>query len=200
MNKERFLRLYTKISIFIGFLLLLTTLSYALNFPIEFYGTITKNIFNITFENYSGTFNIFNSPMIVFLILLIMNIVLIINLGDLKEVENKDLREVLIMNTFLTVIMIFGQILFIVLVPNQINGIIQDKIIFISMPVLTTNVIKVFNVNYILAVIYVGYNMYVTFKSIPEKTEKIVEKDIDEELYEKQFFDSLVENVKGEKK
>jgi hypothetical protein len=173
---------------------------YTLNFPIEFYGTITKGIFNITFENYSGTFNIFNSPMIVFFILFVMNIVLIINLGDLKEIENKDLREVLIMNTFLTFIMILGQILFIVLVPNQINGLIEDKIIFINMPVLATNIVKVFNINYILAVIYIGYNMYVTFKSIPEGTDKIVEKEIDEELYEKQFFDSLVENVKGDKK
>lgn len=202
MNKERFLRLYSKLSVLIGIYVFTTMYFYVRTFPISFNGYITKTLMKITMTMQVGEFEISNIPLITFIVILVMNLIVIVNIRSTKNIDKQELREVMYINTILSVMIILGQILFFMFVPDQINGEIIDKFFYVAMPRLNDDIIKVFNINYALAIIYICYNVYVSLRTMPPKV--INEDDFDEELYEKAFFDNLedipkVEEVENDK-
>jgi hypothetical protein len=170
MNKTLWMRRYLKISIVIGFLLLWNVNNYVNDFTNEIYGVVTKGFFQIKIENYFDTVTIFNLPMIVFFVLTIFNVLIQFYLATSTE-ENPSLKDVAFTNALITFAMLLGQFLFTTLVPDTINGVISNKIFFVEMPRLSTDIINVFNTNYVFAFGYILYNMYVLIKTMPPKEE-----------------------------
>lgn len=181
MNRVVWMRRYVKLSIIIGFVLLWVVARYVNNFPSELYGEVHKSVFIIDIENYFGTVSILNLPLIVFVVISLGN--LAIQFFVAKEIdEETSLKDVAITNTMVSVAMIFGQILFILLVPEIINGEINNRIFFVEMPRQIDNVVLVFNTNYVFAFGYVLYNMFILVVTMPPKEEQ--PEDIDVELIE----------------
>lgn len=203
MNKDRNMRLYTNLSILIGFVLLLVTFIYLLRFPIEFYGVIETSLFNIEFSNYEGELDVFNFVLIFYLGVTLLNVLVWIFIGTSKDITKPQLKEVVVFNTMITLFMIASNVVFVLMMPNQVNGLIEDGFFYLSVPKVSSDIIKVLNFNYVLAFIYVFYNMYISVKTMPERVEKEeVEEEIDEELYEAEFYQNLEkseENTKTEK-
>ncbi len=159
---------------------------YVMSFPQEFYGIVDKGLFFTTLENYQANVDIINMPLIVYLILLVLNVLIVIRLGNLEELESKSLQSVAVYNTLLTIMLIIGQIVFFIMIPDRINGFVKDFFVYVEMPLRDIEVQNVINVNYIIAVIYICYNIVVAVKNIPEKAI-----EFDEELYEEEFFEQL---------
>lgn len=173
MTKTIWMRRYVKLSIFIGFLLLWNVNHYINAFTSEIYGIVEKRLFVITIENYFDTVTVFNLPLIVFVVLTMLNG--LIQLFVSKDAEEGALRDVAVTNAIITSTMLLGHILFMVLVPDTINGVINNKIFFVEMPRLATDVVRVFNTNYVLAFGYILYNMYVLIQTMPPQEEQTIE-------------------------
>jgi hypothetical protein len=154
-------------------------------FPPQFNGTVEKSIFAITLNNsFVGPKFILNSPLIVFISFLLLNIYFIFRIGSTEEVENKWLKEVLFYNIILTIMMIMGQVLFTIMVPETIQGEITDHFLYLSMPKLNNVVIQVINVNYLITIIMIIYNIFVAWKSALPKEKAVQEEIILQEVHE----------------
>ena len=184
MSKEKFLRLYVKISVVIGLLLFIWMLVFTNEFPNVFNGTIEKNIFGIVLNNsFIEPIFILNTPLIIFLSFFLLNLFFIFRVGNVDEVENKWLREVLSYNILLTVMMVIGQILFVIMLPEGIQGEVADKFLWIEMDIQYDVSVNVINVNYVLTLVLIIYNIFVGIKSAPPVVE-VDEESIDlEEIY-----------------
>jgi len=188
MNKEKFLRLYNRINIAFGVILLLFVILFIGQIPTVYAGVIEKNIFMIGIESISGIINIINAPLIVFISLFILNIYLLIRVKD-TTVKNKYLQSVIFYNVVLLLMLIVGHLVFYFSIPDSINGEVVNNFIYLRFQVRSDEFINVVNVDYLLASIYLIYNIFVAFKS-PE----VKEKKFDEELYADQFYKDLENN------
>lgn len=181
MNKENFLRLYSKISIFIGVLLFIFVIFFVSSFPLAtkyptgFRALIETNVFTITLVNYSANITLMNTPLIVFMTLLILNIVMLIRVGDTKNIDEKPLQTVVFNNIIITMMLIIGQIAFVLMIPENINGIVQNRFLFVTFHSGTGTPVHVILASYVLTLVYIGYNIMVVNKTKPE----VVEEDSD---------------------
>jgi len=186
MNKETMLRRYVNLNIVIGLVFLLLVFLFVLGFVGQVNGIVDKNLFAITVENFFEDLENFNTPIIVFFIFLLFNVAFYLLLGRSDEVTQKELKEVALFNALLTLVMVLGQVLFVIQIPDQIQGLVADKLIFVEMPYTASQMVRVFNINYVMSLIYIGYNMYVTIKMLPPKDESAEE--IDEEVLEEVLY------------
>ena len=181
MNREKLLRHYTAFSILMGIFFFLAMLLYVSNFTGLVNGLVEKTLFNITIQNYFGDVPIPNLPLYVFVLLLVFNIPVYILLGRSEDITKQPLKEVSLMNTIFTIVLVLGQLLFILLVPEAINVEVADQFIMVDMPRTVFESVKVINLNYLVSLLYIGYNIYVIVKT----NDKVEKKDkIDVELYE----------------
>lgn len=191
MNKEQFLRLYSKISIFIGFLLLIFVYFFISSFPLSssypygFHSLIETNVFTITFLNFTTDLSIVNTPLIVFITLLILNIYMFIRVGNTNEVEKKELQSVVFNNIIITLMLIIGQVAFVLMIPDSINGLVLNKVLFLTFHTGISDPVQIVFTSYLLTVLYIGYNIFVVLKT---KEEKIVE---EEEEYPSEMIDQI---------
>ena len=166
MDKYKFLRIYVNFSIIIGLLLLISTMIYTSQFILSFYGLVSKTLFQVTIDGFIDI-TIFNTPLIIFAMLLVVNIIVMVRLGSVEEVEHKVLREVVAYNTLLTIMLVIGQVVFFLLIPERITGEIVNLFYAIKVPVKMDQFVYVINVNYILTITYVVYNIVVSMMSLP---------------------------------
>lgn len=188
MNKETMLRRYVNLNIVVGLVFLLLVFLFVLGFVGQVNGIVEKNLFEITVENFFGDLENFNTPIIVFFVFLLFNIGFYVLLGRSDDVTQKELKEVALINALLTLVMVLGQVLFVIQIPSQIQGSVADKLIFVEMPYTASQMVRVFNINYVMSLLYVGYNMYVTIKTLPPKeegTDEVDEEVLEEVLYQR---------------
>lgn len=173
MNKERFLRIYTKFSIFIGLLLILFVFIFSSSFPTEFKSLVETNVFSVTLVHFAGNIVILNTPLFIFLTLLLLNIYILLKVGDTNEVSEKPLQTVAFYNVIITLMLIIGQIAFVLMIPENINGLIQNRFLFYTFESGAGEGVLVLFGSYILAVIYFAYNTVVARKvRLPEEPEE----------------------------
>ena len=181
MNKDKFLRLYNKISIAFGVLLILFVVIFIAEIPKEFTGLIEKNIFMISFHSMYTL----NAPLFIFISLLLLNIYLLFKIKD-TNVENKYLQNVMFYNLTILLMLIIGQLVLYFSIPEAMNGEVVNKFLYLRFQIRNDEFLNVINVNYILSGGFLFYNLFVAYKTKEEKV-----KEFDEELYEDQFFKQL---------
>jgi|GEM_PF-2396685 len=194
MSKEKFLRLYTVLSILIGGYLFLTMWFFVDKLPDLFYGVIDKNIFNITFGNFEPHIEVFNMPLVIYVSVLVINVGLIFTIGKTDDIEYKNLREVVKMNALLSALLVVGQIVFYLSIPDKVNGVIESNFLFVYITEMSDIITRVVNTNYIISLGYILYNIFVLISSIPK--DFFITED-DEELYEDRVINEL--NAESEK-
>ena len=72
MNKEKFLRVYNRINIAFGVMLVLFVLLFIAQFPSFYNGLIEKNIFMISIKTSQESINILNAPLFIFVSLFLL--------------------------------------------------------------------------------------------------------------------------------
>lgn len=198
MKKDKILLIYTAVLIFLGGALFFLSLDYVQNFTKtdfnitqtvgEFYGTVEKTIFDVKLIIYGDELIIPSTILIVALVVFVLQVVFMILLGSTKEVEEKLLKDVHQVNFIVLFIYLLSVIMFIILIPESINGPIKSFFIFVQMPILSDNIRYVVNFMYTASLFLVVYNALVFFKSLPES-----EVEEDEELYAEEFYSHLEE-------
>ncbi len=190
MNKNRIVRSYVNFSIVIGLYLLLATFLYTYRFGTEFYGLVTVTFMNVNFETYYETIPYYNMPFVTYTIFFVFNLGILIFLGRGKTIKQKSLKEVSVYNTVFTVLMIASQIVYVYMIPDRISGTITDKFVFTEFAYTSDVLIRAINLNYVLALLYVVYNVYVSVTTMPAKDKQNNSKD--KELDEDKLLDQFI--------
>ena len=158
MNKEKFLRTYTNLSIFIGILLFVFSIAFIAQFPEGFNGLVSKSIFVLKLDTLGQTLYVTNYLIIILSTLFLLNLLMMFRIGNTEEVEYKFLRNVVFYNTVLSLMLIVSQMVFYFMIPEAINGWIISNIFSVSFEVRTNFTVHALNFNFILAILYFGYN------------------------------------------
>jgi hypothetical protein len=181
MSKEKFLRVYNRINIAFGVMLVLFVVMFFAEIPAQFNGVIEKNIFALSFQSHY----ILNAPLFVFTSLLLLNIYLLIRVKNVI-VDNKYLQNVIFNNVTILLMLLVGHLVFYFSFPEAMNGEVVNKFLYLRFQIRNDEFLNVINVNYILSGGFLFYNLFVAYKTKEEKV-----KEFDEELYEDQFFKQL---------
>lgn len=198
MTKTKVLRIYTLLSIIVGFVLFFYSLAYVGNYTNiilsfnqiagEFYGNVDKTLMNVTLSIYGDELVVFNIISIVAAIVLVLNIIFAIVIGKTDSVESKLLKDVFQINILVSLVIFLGTLLFIFLIPEKINGEIINYFAFVKMPILNSESRYIVNLMYLGSTFYVIYNFFVFVKTLPASVS-----EVDEELYAEEFYSHLEE-------
>lgn len=190
MNKTSIMRTYVHFSIVIGLYFLLAIVLYNDRFGTNFHGLVTVTLFQVHLETLYETITIFNMPLVSYSVFLVLNIVVFVVIGRHQDVTQQALRDVAIYNTLITVVMIASQIVFIYMIPERIGGLIDNKYLYTDFYYTSNQIVKAVNLNYILALVYIVYNMVVSITTMPPKedAEEYVDEVIQEEALLQQFL------------
>ncbi len=169
MKNNAQIRKYVILNIFIGLYFLVQTFIYTTGYTYAFNGTVEKTFFNVNLISLSNNVSFFNYPLVVFFVFTILNIIVGYIVSKQEDILQQ-LKEVAVINAVFTFTLMLGQILFVSLIPDIINGTGKDVIIYLELPRLSSDVVKVFNANYFLSFAFIVYNMFVLIKTVPEKT------------------------------
>jgi hypothetical protein len=90
--------------------------------------------------------------------------------------------------------MIAANIVYIYMIPDRISGAIVNKFIMMSFNYTATDIVNAINLNYVLSVLYIVYNIFVLIKTMPPKVET-EEETVDEVDEEEKLLESF---IKGE--
>ena len=143
---------------------------YLEKFPDFINGDVTKKLFNLKITiGYEDYVEVFNSALIVFLVIFGINLGVLIYSILGEKIEGL-FAEAVFYNTIIAFLIVIAHIAFYLQVPANGNGEITMGILNTSFYILTNEVVKVFNFSYLLITIYLFYNVYVIYKSMPEKT------------------------------
>lgn len=164
LEKELLLKVYSRVSVFIGFILLLVLAVYFNRFPDEMFGTIENGLFNITLAvTYDTSLLIFNTPLVVFLVVFLFNLGVLIYAITGKKVLLPQIVESILYNTILSFLFIVSQVVLYFVIPATVNGAINFGFFSYNFSVLTNEVLSGINFGYILITIYTFYNMFIVY-------------------------------------
>lgn len=194
MNSVKRLRNYVKLSVFVGIFFLFTVFLFRMNFGVELYGGVSVTLLQITVHNVFGDTYITNLPLISFMIFFVFNLLVFMFYSRKSEVDNPLLTEVVIINIALSLVLVAGQIVYIYMIPDSINGFVVERFIFTEFPITSDNIVRAFNVTYLLSVGYTIYNMYVLLKTMPPKVEIDDTNEVDIELEEEKLLQQFTKN------
>ncbi len=170
MSKDFIMSIYYKLCIFLGIGAFLSLFLYLEKFPDFINGDVTKKLFNLKITiGYEDYVEVFNSALIVFLVIFGINLGVLIYSILGEKIEGL-FAEAVFYNTIIAFLIVIAHIAFYLQVPANGNGEITMGILNTSFYILTNEVVKVFNFSYLLITIYLFYNVYVIYKSMPEKT------------------------------
>lgn len=198
MTKTKLLRLYQLVSIVFGILLLIFSIQFVSNFtttelnfsaiPGVFYGNIERGLFTVTLSVIGSEEVFVNVILFVSVIVLLLNVLFMVLIGNTDEVEDNVLQTGYQVNFMASFVMVLSVVLFVLLLPSNMNGEIVDRYLFVKMALMSDQSRYVVNLMYVVSLFYVLFNSYVFFKTMPES--KTV---VDEELYSEEFFTHLDE-------
>lgn len=165
MNKENFLRVYNKLSILIGFLLLMFTFFFTNAFPKEYSSLTETNVFMIRFVSFFEDVSVSNTPLFIFATLAILNILMLVRVGNTEDVEAKPLQSLVFYNMILSLMLTVGQVAFVLMIPESVNGAILNRVLFITFHQGVGTPVHIVFSSYLLALTYFVYNIVVASKT-----------------------------------
>ena len=186
MNKNAFIRLYLWLSIVCVLVLAYLQYQFTQDFigqEVSLYGSISSNIFKYNFENAFLTIDAFNIPLIMYLSFALLSGFVAVLAYREKPVEKKLFQEVVVYNVIISILLIVSSIVFMVLIPDTVNGALENGFIMSKFEVQRGEFQNAFNFTYLFMTIYVILN-FVVLKITKEKkfVEKKEEMDLDSEF------------------
>lgn len=182
MNKDRFIRFYLWISVVYVLVLMYMQGQFlkSLEFmPLSNFGPISTSIFKYQFGFAGNTIEVLNVPLFMFIAFaLLSGFVAYLTLRE-KPIEKKLLREVVVYNVLLSILLILSSIVFMLLIPNTVNGAIESGFLMTKFEVQRNEFQNAFNFTWLFMTIYVVLNVVALYstkeKKFKEKKENIEE-------------------------
>jgi hypothetical protein len=189
MEKNKFIRTYLWLSIFLVIMIMIINVIYLGEYPVSetlfpsgFNGLVEKDLFNVTLTNYNGELTIFNWPLVIhaaFLLISVLNLVLVFKGEPLKK---KLISEVMVYNVLIAFMLVVSSALFIFFIPDAINGVIDNGFIMTKFPRQANELVNAYNLSFVLLTVYAVLNFTILTMT---KEKKVVKK---EEFNEGELF------------
>ncbi len=176
MNKENFLKVYYKMCVVIAMGAFLSLFLYLSKFPEGMNGDINKTFFTLEFNiMYGQQVIVFNSMVIVFFAIFLINLGMFIYVLLSKKTEGL-LAEGTFYNTIITFLLLVSHLAYHLQIPPIVNGTITHSFLYSNFYRLTDVKIMVFNFSYLLISVYLFYNVFVIYKTMPRvNNDEVVE-------------------------
>jgi len=171
MEKSKFVKIYISISLVVVFALLVVNLSFLGSMPNDltyasgFYGTVSKSLFTINFENITDTINIVNWPLIVSFVLLVFSVIVAVIVGVGEKMNNKVLQDGVVYNVVALILVVVSNVVYTFMIPDTVNGLIKHQMFLSKFEVLDSEFRTAFNFGFILLFIYLIMNIIFLFAS-----------------------------------
>lgn len=189
MGKNSIVRLYLWISIVFVLVIAVVNILFINDLPVQielfpngFFGTIEKTLFNIAFISESAVIEIFNLPMILHLVFLVLSIGVLAFALIGKALEQKVFVEVLLYNVIISLALVIGNAVFVYLIPDVVNGTLVNGLFITTMPKQAADVVNVYNLSFILLAFYFVLNGAMLIKT---REQRVIKK---EEFNEGELF------------
>lgn len=188
MSKDKFIKQYMIISMLfiIGFIIIVNM--FLNGFPVDpvnyqygFNGTIESNLWEVSFISHFETISVQNYPLIVSGVLLLINGLVTFYAFRNGGTEAKIISETMMYNTVITLIMTISSLLMMLLIPEVINGVIENSFFMTKIPIMQDEIATIYNPQYFLSVVYIILNIFVLFYTKEKKFKPEKEKTIDRE-------------------
>ena len=176
MSKDKFTRIYLNISFILVLALLVMVSVFLMEFPEGLNGTVSTTIFEVKLTSGEQFLKIFNWPLVFTLSVFVLNILVLVKALIGKQLEQQLLTETLVYNVVLSFLMVASTIIFMLLIPESVNGLIQHRVFRTKFYTMTDEFTNVYNFNYIIMGIYVIYN-YIVLR-ITKEVKVVVEKEL----------------------
>ena len=173
MNKEQFMRSYAVISLLAGVYFLIATLLYQSNFTTEIYAIVETTLFRVELADFFDTVVVFNLPIVAYAVVFVINAIVAFAILPGLETEKQPLKEVAFYNLVFSFVLILGQIAFVFLIPDRINGVPRDLVLFTEFPITSQTLVRAVNINYFVLFAYLVYNLLVLVQTGEPKEEEI---------------------------
>jgi|GEM_PF-4934238 hypothetical protein len=181
MSKERLLKQYVKWSVLVGLYIILAEYLYQVLFTKEWNVEVQHGLFILHFDNFFDSKTMFNTPLVSFLMLFVLNVVVLIITKGTKT-EHKQLLEAPYLNTAFLFLLIVGQIAFTWMIPSRVNGVVRDMVFFTEFPLRMGEMAYAVNIMYLVGFLYVVYNLIIWSKiAEPKKINTVDEHEMEEE-------------------
>ena len=126
MDKELIVNIYSKLSVVIGLGVFLILLMYFNNVPKVMYGAVEKGMLNLDFSVGLGVnVVVLNLPLIFFTVFFFYNLGMLIYTQTGDKMEANNITESMFYNTILSFLLVVSQFVFVYMVPESINGVID---------------------------------------------------------------------------
>lgn len=180
MDKERLLRSYVTLSVVAGLYFLLASLLYQLQYTQSYNVLVETSLFQVELLSWPDIqVIIFNTPLVSYLVVLVLNVAIVVLTWGV-QIEKRALLETTYLNLLVSVLLVAGQLVFVAMLPDRINGTPRDLILFTEVPITLETVVRVVNVTYALAFFYLVYNLLVLVQTRDPRTEDMQD-EIEEE-------------------
>lgn len=164
LDKELIVKIYSKLSVVVGIGIFAILLLYFSNIPDFMYGPVEKGLFSIKFDLESGVSKtVVNLPLIFFTVFFIYNLGMLIYTQIGEKMEASIITASMFYNTILCFLLIVSQFVFVYMVPDSINGLIDIGLFQYEFVELSDLSAKGINFGYIIAIIYTFYNIVILF-------------------------------------
>lgn len=176
MSKDKFTRIYLNISLVLVVLLLIMVSVFLMEFPVGMNGTASATILQVDLTSGGEVVSIFNWPLVFAFAVLILNVLILVKAMIGTPLDKQIITETLVYNVVLSLLMVASTIIFMLLIPETINGYIEHKIFRTKIFTQSEDFTSVFNFSYVIMGIYVIYN-YVVLR-ITKEAKVVVEKEL----------------------
>lgn len=168
-SKEVVLKVYNRLSVFLGLGSFILLFVYFNSFPKTMNGTVAKSILNFDFTlSIQDSIKIFNSPLIWFILFFIMNLGVLIYTQTGQNKSEGRIVESMFYNTIISFLLIVSQVVLYYLVPETVNGAIEFGLFRYEFVELSNKSVIGINFAYIFAMIYTIYNGIIIYLEIRE--------------------------------
>ena len=157
------------VALFIVEFTFLTQLPAGDEFQFGYYGIINSNIFKAKFTALEIDTVVINTPLIGGAIFLLFNGFMLFYSIRGEELKHKFINEIIVYNVVIALLLVISSIVYMILIPDIVNGFIENNIIMTKIPRQADQIINVYNFNFVLLIVYSLLNMYTLFKTAEKK-------------------------------
>jgi hypothetical protein len=187
MDKNKIIRWYLWLGIVFAVVLGFLERSFLLNLP-NFeagnYGDMTVSIFQLEFVNYFDQVSVLNTPLIGFIGFLVLSILVAVYALKDQRVKQKQIQDVLIYNVVIVLMLIIASIVYMIMIPERVNGSIEHKFFVSLFEIQRDNFVTVYNFVYTLLLAYILLNL----EMLRETKEKVFKEKKQVEELDSEFL------------
>lgn len=188
MSNDTLMKRYVLSNVFIGFILLIMIFVYQGRFVGDQFVEVEQGVFSVTLASFFEDVTIFHTPLVAFLVVLAFQVFIYVMIGRQFNSEKEALNNVSLYNLLFSVVLLGGQLLFMVFLPDVISGTVRDLVLFTEFPSGGGAITNTINITYLIGFLYMMYNLVVLTLIREPREKNTVDQVLEEENLLREFL------------